>query len=488
MFNSVRKTVFVLSGPILVGLALSACSNIASNGVASSNSGEQQDSMSQLAAVIPLTGELSSIQSQQGALEVQLVAAESQVPYRDETRWAMTYNGEVSGPTIRVKPGDQLKITVDNQLEKPTSLHTHGLHVSPDQDNPTIVIEPGTSYTYTYDIPKNQRAGTYWYHPHIHGLTAEQVSSGLSGAIIVEDSVDTELATLTTDRVLIINDPQLVASNPWSDSDEGMHMGDEGSGVDMMTAMTGRSGPVLLTNGITGVSLEADSEKMERLRVVNASASMSLELTFTGQKMLQLSSEGGRLDQPKTIRSVTLAPGERTEIVLIPSKDGGQLIAQRLSSEGEGAPIADPEVIATIGPKSGVNSADLTSVFIQRNTDLFAKEVVPDATQIISLDGHMNPTINGKLYDPNSIDIKAKKGTVEEWVIRNNTPMAHPMHLHTWSFQVDGEDGWQDVVTVAPNSEQRIRIDFSDYEGTTVFHCHILDHEDTGMMAVINVS
>ena len=85
------------------------------------------------------------------------------------------------------------------------------------------------------------------------------------------------------------------------------------------------------------------------------------------------------------------------------------------------------------------------------------------------------------------IGIEAKKGTVEEWVIRNKTPMYHPIHLHSWPFQVQGQEGWQDVVQVAPYTEQVIRVAYDDFGGTTVLHCHILDHEDTGMMAIIRV-
>ena len=99
----------------------------------------------------------------------------------------------------------------------------------------------------------------------------------------------------------------------------------------------------------------------------------------------------------------------------------------------------------------------------------------------------MNPTIDGQPFDPNTINLESKKGTVEEWVISNRTPMYHPIHLHAWSFQVDGESGWQDVVQVPPYSEKVIRVKFDDFGGVTVLHCHILDHEDTGMMAVIRV-
>jgi FtsP/CotA-like multicopper oxidase with cupredoxin domain len=120
--------------------------------------------------------------------------------------------------------------------------------------------------------------------------------------------------------------------------------------------------------------------------------------------------------------------------------------------------------------------------------DLFAPDVTVAAVRTITLDGHMSPTIDGKPFDPNTVNFTAKKGTVEEWVIRSNSPMVHPIHLHAWTFQIQGEKGWNDVVTVPAYGTRVIRVSFDDFAGTTVVHCHVLDHEDTGMMAVIKVT
>ena len=437
--------------------------------------------------------------SKDGKLDVTLTAAETMVPYGSSTRWAMTYNGTTAGPTLHVHPGDQLTITLVNNLSKETSLHTHGLHVSPTQDDPFIMVEPGQSYTYTYDIPKNHAAGTFWYHPHVHGVTAEQVASGLSGAILVEDMDDDALAASTTNRVLVINDPPIADKNPWDSGNGGMSgMGGMGgmsgmdhgqsSGVDMMTAMIGRSGPKLLTNGFEGITLASSKGKLERLHIVNATASSRLSFAYSGAKMILLSSEGGRLAAPIEIKNLTLASAERAEVILIPNTDGGTLTAQRLSNEAGGELLGQSEKIATISPDSGTATSVVPSAFMMANTrDLFAAAENVASSRVVTLSGHMPPTIDGNLFDPNVVNFTAKKGTVQEWVIKNKTPMFHPIHIHTWGFQVKGEPGWQDVVVVAPNSEKVIRIAFDDFAGTTVLHCHILDHEDTGMMAIIKV-
>lgn len=433
--------------------------------------------------------------SANGKLDVTLTAAETMVPFGSSSRWAMTYNGSTVGPTLRVHPGDQLTITLVNDLAEETSLHTHGLHVSPTQDDPFIMIGPGDSYTYTYDIPANHASGTFWYHPHIHGITAEQVASGLSGAILVEDMDDDSLGQ-TTNRVLVINDPPITDTNPWNSEGGGMNgmggMGgmnsDSSSGVNMMTAMMGRTGPRLLTNGFEGITLTGAAGKLERLHLVNATASSRLTFSYSGATMVLLSSEGGRLAAPVEITTLTLASSERAEVIVIPNSDGGLLTAQRLSNEASGEALGVPEAIATIGADAGTDLSVLPSTFMMANTrDLFAAAESVARSRVVTLSGHMTPTIDGKLFDPNVIDFTAKRGTVEEWTIRNTSPMYHPIHLHTWGFQVKGEMGWQDVVVVPPNSEQVIRIAFDDFVGTTVVHCHILDHEDTGMMAIIRV-
>jgi FtsP/CotA-like multicopper oxidase with cupredoxin domain len=490
------RTSLVFAIGLTATLLLSACAG------ATSSNGEAQAEADASAAVSSPPGNAASaapaadLSSSDGALSVTLTAAETQVPYGDGSRWAMTYNGTSAGPTLRVHPGDTLTVTLVNDLNETTSLHTHGLHVSPEanSDNPFITVDPGQSKTYVYEIPKDHAAGTFWYHPHAHGMAAEQVASGLSGALIVEDAVDTEMAATTTDRILVVTDPPLTTENPWGTSGEssgsmmdGMGMGGS-SGVDMMTQMVGRAGPRLLTNGQDGIDLSDSGGRLERARIVNATASSRLVLTWTGASMEQLASEGGRLPQPLAVDSVSLAPGERTELALIPGAEGGQLLAQKLSNEGSGGPLGDPEVLARVGADAGSDTSVLPSVLTTDSRDLFATDVTVAQKRVITLDGHMNPSINGSLFDPNTVNFEAKQGTVEEWVIRNKTPMYHPIHLHSWPFQVQGEQGWQDVVEVAPYSEVVIRVTFDDFGGTTVLHCHILDHEDTGMMSIIRVT
>lgn len=432
-------------------------------------------------AIQPLVA-LPEQASERGQLNAVLTASEGQVAYVNGTRWAMTYNGGVSGPTLRVHPGDKLSIKLVNNLDEPTSLHTHGLHVAPAQDDPFVVVDPGESRTFTYDVPSDQQAGTYWYHPHVHGITAQQVAAGLSGAIIVENDSDSMLDKVSTDRVLVVNDPPIGDANPWPKS-----QGVMGGGMDMMSSMLGRTGPSLLTDGQKGVALTNPDGKLERVHIVNATASSSLRLSFDGSTMLRLSGVGGRLPGPVSVGSLDLAPGERAELVLVPGANGGTLTAQRLSNEGRGEPVGPPEVIATVAADAGADISALPTSLKADTRNLFAPDVQVARHRTITLDGHMNPTIDGQLFDLNTVNLTAAKGTVEEWTITSYSPMVHPIHLHSWPFQVRGDQGWTDIVTVPAGDTQVIRVAFDDFGGKTVLHCHILGHEDTGMMAVISV-
>jgi FtsP/CotA-like multicopper oxidase with cupredoxin domain len=185
---------------------------------------------------------------------------------------------------------------------------------------------------------------------------------------------------------------------------------------------------------------------------------------------------------------LVLASGQRAEVILVPSGKGGALSAQRFSNELDGKLLGNPETIATIESAAGVDLSSVPSSFMMANArDLFAFSEKVVKQRAVTLSSHMSPRIDGKLFDANVVNFVAKKRTVEEWVITNTSPMYHPIHIHTWGFQIKGEKGWHDTVIVPPNTEKTIRIAFDDYSGTTVLHCHILDHEDTGMMAIIKV-
>ena len=436
-----------------------------------------------------------------GVLEVTLEAAPSMVPWRGGQRWALTYNGKTPGPTLRVRPGDRLRVTLSNRLDSPTNLHVHGLHVSPNaaSDNVFVMIGPGEEHTYEYLIPADHPSGTFWYHPHHHGTVAEQVAAGMAGVIIIDDELDTlpPIAN-TTERIMVLSDPRIGTTSDvlrWS----------------MMGMMQGRFGDGVLVNATPQPSLTVPAGTMERWRILNASASRYYPLRLDGARWWQLSSDGGRLAIPVDATGLVLAPGERAEVLVAVERAATMALTTTAwqSTPGMGG------MGGMGGPPNRSGATETLLTVIGTGADTTAPAVNGPLNTIDSLaDAHiggtreftfamggmmggngMSFTINGRSFDPERVDVEAALDTVEEWTITNATPMAHPFHLHVWPFQViEASDqrtppsGWKDVVDVPAGGWVRLRVAFRDFGGRAVYHCHILDHEDRGMMGVINVT
>ncbi|MEO8541196.1 MAG: multicopper oxidase family protein [bacterium] len=435
----------------------------------------------------PSVGQPSAeLRSKNGLLQANLRIAPGMVAFGTGVRWALTVNGQTPGPTLFAAPGDHLSITLDNQSGHSTNLHTHGLQVSPTgkADNPFIEIPNGTAYVYEIDIPKRHPGGTFWYHPHFHHHVAEQLFAGFFGLIVVEDAVDALPAVAgAVQRTLILHDTRIGATE---------------SAVMSTTPMAqrdGREGDVLV-NGLREPAFEARSDRLERWRVLNASASRFYRLSLDGHAFFVIATDANRLAEPARVETLTLVPGERVE-VLVQHERGGSFALKSLPVS-RGSMGTNPESkLATFNVSEGGSAPPLPAT-VAAFSDL--STVVPLMTRqvVFSMQGQMGGArflIDGKEFDSSRVDVKVARGTTEDWVIRNTSPMDHPFHLHVWPFQVIEQSAagtpmraWKDVVNVPANGSVRLRIPFLEITGKTVFHCHILDHEDAGMMAVIEVS
>ena len=451
----------------------------------------------------------TELASTDGRLDVDLVAAAATVPYGDGTRWALTYNGSTPGPTLRLRPGDLLTVNLDNQMDTPTNLHTHGLHVSPegDGDNVFVMVEPGQRHTYRYRIPADHPSGTFWYHPHHHGEVAPQVSGGLAGVIVIEDSIDEgpEIAGATS-RVLVLADPRI---------------GDSSSvlAVSMAERMMGREGDAVVVNGRPRPRIPTRAGTLEHWRFVNASPSRAYALRLDGHELQHIGSDGGRLDRPQAVDEIVLVPGERAEVLVPVPVAGTYALTTRTvdrggmgmagqgggmgggtSGTGGAAAGTAPSVIATLEVSGASAAAPGLPVVLRELGDPGADRVTRTREVTLSMSMGMGMgaggdgrfLIDGRSFDANRVDITTTLGTTEDWVIRNTSTMDHPFHLHVWPFRViersDGgavPPGWKDTVNVPAGQSARVRIPFRDIPGKAVFHCHILDHEDAGMMGVI---
>jgi FtsP/CotA-like multicopper oxidase with cupredoxin domain len=472
---------------------------------------------------ISLWTEPDIVRSRRGSLDIRLEAAMGTVPLAGRSATTLRYNGSVPGPTLHLMPGDHLGIDLVNALDEPTNLHTHGLQVSPNgnSDNPFVVVQPGETFHYDYRIPADHPAGTFWYHPHHHGMVADQVYGGMYGAIIIGETEPAD-----TERVLVISDISL--------DSEGFV-----PPVSAIQRRFGREGDLLLVNGELRPEMTAVAGTREHWRIVNACVSRYLHLRLDGQDLLLLGIDLP-LEEPYDVTQVLLAPGNRADLLvdIRPGTSTLQAVPYDRVAPGMGMPGMGSGGLDSGGMGSGMGSGgmgsggmgsggmdgasthpdpiDLAVLTVTgdsppsdepvpapaspRVTGLRRADVVERRTLTLAMGMDMaesSPfsfTIDDRLFDPDRVDQRAARGAVEEWTIINTSEMDHPFHLHVWPMQVVRIDGthvesptWQDVVTVPARSSTVVRIKFDRYTGRTVYHCHVLDHEDLGMMGVIQV-
>lgn len=465
-----------------------------------------------------------TLRSTSGRLQVRLEAAERRLTLAGAPATTFCYNGGLPGPTLHVQPGDRLMVRLANQLNAPTNLHVHGLHVSPrgNGDNPFVTVEPGQTFDYAYQLPADHPPGVFWYHPHQHGTVADQIFGGLYGAIIVGDlpSPADMSATGTRERVLVVSDISL-----------------DGSGrirpVSTMARMMGREGDLVLVNGQLRPILTARPGERQRWRIVNACTARYLRLRLDGQRLQLLGMDSGRYVAPLSLQEVVLFPGNRADLLVTTAYGSSELEALTyerggttgmMGMSGNGsAGMAEGGGSPGSAPGSGnqdtalvLGRLDVAGAAVPSQSPLPTQRPARDLRDAplagrrhltfamgmaggvmgggMGADG-MRLTIDGKKFDAERVDQAVKVGTVEEWTITNTSPMDHPLHLHVWPMQLIEQSGqsldqptWRDVVNVRARSNVKVRVAFDTFSGRTVYHCHILDHEDNGMMGVIDAS
>lgn len=483
-----RRTVLTIAGAGVGAIALAGGGywlgqlNSPSNPAVSGSSGGQPGT------------EPTVLRSSGGKLSVDLTAEHTHTTVAGQHAQLMTYNGTSPGPTLVAKPGDTININVTNKLGEPTNLHTHGLHVSPtgNSDNVFVEIKNGESFQYQYTLDADLPPGVYWYHPHHHGMAAPQVFGGLYGALIVEDPNGTPS---NADRVLVVSD---ITLNKDGTIPSPSHM----------DQMMGREGTTLLLNGQVQPTFDSKQGGIERWRIVNACTSRYLNLSVPGAAAQLLGIDSGRYANPVAVTNFTLTPGNRADLLVtigsspvalayttVPHADSMGMASTTTYSNYPLATfkpsgMATPATPATLAP---ISQPDL------RNASVAARRTMTLAMPAMGrmmgrMMGNLNGefTINGAAFDMNVVNTTVALGTIEEWTIVNTTTMDHPFHLHVWPMQVLSVGGktvsdvhYQDVVNVPANEQSVVRISFDKFAGKAVYHCHILDHEDLGMMGII---
>jgi len=428
------------------------------------------------------------------------------------------FNGQPNAPTLRMSPGDQLKITYINDLPvRPrescsippchdmTNLHFHGLTVSPDapqDDVLDMMAMPGQSLSYTVQIPKDHPPGLYWYHTHPHGESYRQVLDGMSGALVIEgiESYFPALAGLP-ERVLVVRG-RSVGNDPKStDLKERVELSSYVCGGEPETPHE-----IMTVNASVRPQIEIAPGERQFWRLVNASADRYVDVELEGQKFEIVAMDGEPIahhdpnHRTRIADHVLLPPAGRLEaIVTGPAAGTPRRLISRCVDTG---PDGDPNpsmVLSDVVPHSAADSTPKISQSSLKpdlkTLDLAAEEKAPPRFIVTFTEDKSGFYINREKFALDAAPmVRAKVGAYQHWKIVNATGELHPMHIHQVHFLAYAENGrpiadplWLDTVNVPYGGSVDVIMDFSDpvIKGMSVFHCHLLNHEDKGMMAKI---
>jgi len=412
-------------------------------------------------------------------------------------------NNRFLGPTLIFNQGDTVRFNVKNRMNEPTTLHWHGIHLPAVMDGgPHQLIPVGTTWKPYWKV--ENKAATYWYHPHLHGKTAEHTLKGAAGLIIVRDEEERNLNL--PGKYGIDDFPLVIQSLQF--------------GSDNQIIPNGFRDSTILINGTLNPFLQVPAQKV-RLRLLNASNARNFYVGFSQSVPFYLiANDGSLLGKPLAVTRIKLAPGERAEVIVdFSGLQSGTVLMKSFGSEipggTQGGPLPDLPV-GTIPMKSPLNGADFELLELRigmANSNpsgplpdsLAAQSTLTEDQSDEQRTIRFSPKVpgaysgiyyvNDSIFKIRRIDLSIPVNNIEVWTIHNQTPIAHPFHLHGFEFVVldrygapvgPEEKGLKDVVLVYPNEQLRIISQFSNYADTTMpymFHCHLFTHEDDGMMA-----
>jgi FtsP/CotA-like multicopper oxidase with cupredoxin domain len=412
----------------------------------------------------------------------------AQVGTRDFGKGALThtwgFNGDYLGPTLRAKRGERVLVNVVNGLDEPTTVHWHGMHLPARMDGgPHQLVQPGAAWSPAWTI--DQPAATLWYHPHPHGETETHVYRGLAGMFILDDDTASGLGLpheYGVDDIPVIVQDRNFKSNGQFDYERGQ------SG-------TGILGGTLLVNGTVGPYVDVTTERV-RLRLLNASNARVYDFGLAdGRSFALIGVDGGLLPAPHATDRVRLSPGERAEIVVslrprervslrsFPTTLDAGFMGDRLNGGRDTFDVLELRAARDLVPSPAPPAALAPVVRID--------PARASTTRSFLLRGQR---INGKSMDMGRIDATVERGATEIWEITGQEGTPHNFHIHGVSFQVlsvgDGApppelSGWKDTVFLPGAQTVQVIARFPDYADPAtpyMFHCHLLFHEDRGMM------
>jgi len=429
-----------------------------------------------------------------------------------------TYEGVSPGPTFRVKPGDTLKIKLVNELPpnrdltptdvatphqlNTTNLHTHGLHVSPSgiADNVMRMMEPGKTYDVEIPIPANHTPGTNWYHPHAHGSANVQMASGMVAALIIEgDFADVPEISNAKERLLILGE---------------CIFDSYGTIEDFATVFPEPALRFFTVNGMREPTITMRPGEVQRWRFVHAGQQDDIFLELEGHSFHQIARDGIPLSRMNLIppptsqqsidnpKAMIMLPGQRVDVLVKAGASGTYALRAlpydqgypsptgplaRLVVEGEPVKMELPSKLSA-PPHKAIEDKEITGT---RTLTFSSKPLENPAT---SKWQEFKFLIDGKTFDPNRIDHRVLLGAIEEWTVLNRDDRDHVFHIHINDIELTKVNGmalpepiWMDTTIVPRDGSITFRTRFEDFTGLFMLHCHMMNHEELGMMQTVEV-
>ena len=438
------------------------------------------------------------LSSRNGVLEVTLTQAPAMVSVAGRSFRSNVFNGQYIPPVLKMQRGDRLELQLVNRIGKAdiqidgpqqTNLHYHGMVVPPiaPGDDVFLDVGAGADYDYRWQVPADHAQGTHWYHPHSHGLVEPQILSGMSGMLVIDGLIAqhyTAFADLV-ERHLLLKDIVLPGADP-----------------DAANTKT--------INGMLGGTLRMRPGEMQVWNLGNLGADAYFDFAVPGVQLWEINRDGNVRLQPKLMDSVYLPPGSRSTVVVVAPLQPGYYPVRTLDVETGPQGDPNPEVQLAALVVSG-SPQDTTSLQTRLRLPADGQDTIgttPAQVAALPITNRRTITfsetadgntffIDGREYDPSRDDITLTLGAVEEWTLRNVSGERHVFHIHQLDFLVTSIDGQaqppdtlRDVVDLpyAQNGvagEVKVIIPFTNpiMVGRFVFHCHIVGHEDAGMMA-----
>lgn len=426
----------------------------------------------------------------------------SRVIYNKNRVILRTYNDKLVGPTVHVKPNETLYVNLENKLSKKdphavSNLHTHGLHVSPsgDQDNIFLSVDAGGKQSYAIQVPADQRRGSQWYHPHVHGNTSFQVTQGMEGALIVDDDPATLPDALKVkENILIVQYLPIEAKA--AQVDQAMNV------KTVKKAADGTDKKIITINGQVTPKITINQGEVQRWRFTNATPFLTLTLKLGDLPLNEIAVDGmylGAIDTWPAGTPLTMQPGNRSDVLIKAPDDCSADKCPPINLTNNDKVIATVEFTATGKPMPLPSAEDMKHLKTWRNIDT---EKVTGNSQAVQFqeencDDPKHMCVDGLTFSASNPPRPLPLDKTQAWNLWT-ADKDHVFHIHVNPFQTTrkGPHGadeiiWMDTVLVPEGSTQenpvKVWTTYENITGQSVLHCHILPHEDDGMMQAINI-